>query len=182
MNRKTIPLIDIIAPAGVIIMLVAFALMPWADVLYDSEAHMGETAFNIISAGKDTDILQMTTTRKLKPEEIVAGAPLMVFDKEGNMYEPERIRLRVYLSLFLVPLAAVGGGVLVVLEEMRPRQRRLAVWGRRVLAAGALIHYAIFLITYQSVDMVDIGFWLALVGAACLVFATTALPKPEASA
>jgi hypothetical protein len=80
-----------------------------------------------------------------------------------------------YLTLWLIPLAAVGGGLCAMWMLYQTKYHRIALWGRRLLAAGALLYYGHFLLAYDSIGMTGIGFWIGLIAAVVLFAAEPGL-------
>ena len=171
MTDKSIPKYELVALIGVAVMLVAFVFLPWADVQIGGDLQREKTGMGILGAGQDTELVWT-----MKPTQI----EVTVFDAsddedETDIYLPtilSPIGRQGYFSLFLIPLAAIGGGVLTVWGLVSPDKRRFNVWIRRVLALGTWLCYFNFLdfTRFGKFDMVNIGFWVAWVSSIGLLF------------
>ncbi|MBN1200668.1 MAG: hypothetical protein JXJ20_02310 [Anaerolineae bacterium] len=180
-SLKLTPTVEYIALICSVVMLVAFLILPWADVMVDRERKLGETGVGIASTDEDTAILRPVDSS----DGSLESGQFTFTDEDGNTdtYEALLLGQRGYLTLFLVPLAGIGGIVLVLMGLAWPKSQRTGIWIRQLLAAGALIHYAIFAGAFRSVAMTGVGFWAALVGAVGLFFlAAGKEEQPEAEA
>ncbi len=171
MNNKPISNTELIALISAAVMLIAFVFLHWANLVIDGDLQRWETGIGILRAGQETKLAWT-----LNP----ANKEITVYVTPGDedvteIYLPQIIQPispAGYFSLFLIPLAAIGGGALTVWGLTSPDKRKSAIWLRRVLALGSWFCYPNFIdfSYFGEFNMVGIGFWIAWASSIGLLF------------